>query len=273
MKRRIFIRNTGLSIAGLAFSNRIYSKNITDKKSLEIVILLCGGIRHNDLIDIENNRIDGLFNDESTLEVNCKKNVRFEGKNLDHSEALLEAIDVFKESKKSGIFISSSNSDITKSVINSAFPFSIIETQAQNNLNAYRNDAAIFDKALQYINPDHNLTLVLNLEDTDIAHCNTQKYFEVINFYKAQINKLCQLVYSPEVRSKCNTSITVASVLGRNNFENEIYDEFNYGAIDHYDQSARALLSIQINYAPNFTVSFDNKNYQSNNMLELNQFS
>ena len=74
MKRRNFIKNTGLTIAGLAFTNSIYSKNNSENKSLNIIILMSGGVGFEDVIDIKNNRILQFFNETQNINLHCKTN-------------------------------------------------------------------------------------------------------------------------------------------------------------------------------------------------------
>ncbi len=67
MKRRNFIRNTGLGIAGLALSNNIYGEKLSTKKSLNIFILMSGGVCFNDIIEVKNSPTLKLFNDYTNI--------------------------------------------------------------------------------------------------------------------------------------------------------------------------------------------------------------
>ena len=267
MKRRNFIKNAGLSLAGLAISNSIYSKNLPAKKSLNIIILMSGGIDFNDIIDDNNNRISVLFNEHSNLELICKTRLNCSCKNLEHANAVINALHELKGNSSENIFISNTYSDVTKTIMESKLPLTVVTTNAQPSIKPYRNDAAIFKKASQYLNSPNNCTLILNLEDTDIAHFNKQKYYDVLQHYNHQIDLLCKKVYSPDFRNECHTSVSVTSVIGRNNFSNDVYNEIDLSSTDHYDESARKLFSFDIAYAAEHQLKFDHTIYDSKHLL------
>ncbi len=267
MKRRNFIRNTGLGIAGLALSNNIYGEKLSTKKSLNIFILMSGGVCFNDIIEVKNSPTLKLFNDYTNIALQCKTNVNYTGQRLEHADAMLAVLGSLKDDSVKNIFISNIHSDVTLAVKNSLLPLSVIDTNSQGIVDPYRNDAAVFEKAYQYFEMNDNLNLILNLEDTDIAHYSKEDYEQVLQYYSIQINKLGKLFYSSDFKNKCNTSITLASVMGRNNFENEIYDEQNQGGADHYDSSARALFSISMSYSAISQVTFDHLNLDSKDLL------
>jgi hypothetical protein len=267
MKRRNFIKNAGLGIAGLTLSNGIYGKNLSTKKSLNIFILMSGGLCLNDIIEVKNNPTLKLFNEYTNIAIQCKTNVNYTGQCMEHANAMLAVLGALKDDSVKNIFISNVHSEVTLAVKNSFLPLSVIDTNSQGILDPYRNDAAVFEKAYQYFDQPHNFNLILNLEDTDIAHYSKEDYEQVLKYYSFQINKLCKFLYAADFRGKCNTSISVASVLGRNNFENEIYNELNQGGTDHYDSAARALFSLSMSYAAASQISFDHSNFDSKDLL------
>jgi hypothetical protein len=273
MERRNFIKNTGLGIAGLALSNSIYSKNTSTKKSLEIFILLSGGVCFNDVLDPINNKILSVINQDNNFEILCKTKINYSGDVLEHSDAMFNALNGLNEIASKNIFISNQNSLVTNKIANSNLPLTVVTTNAKNNLSSYRNDLAVFEKAYQYFDSNENIRLILNLEDTDIAHCNGQKYFDVLEHYSFQITKLCNQLFSNEFSNKCQTSITVASVIGRNNFNNDIYSEKYHAGTDHYHESARALFSFQINKSALSNIRFDHTKYDSKDMIVSNKMS
>lgn len=270
MKRRNFIKNTGLTIAGLAFTNSIYSKNNSENKSLNIIILMSGGIAFEDVVDIKNNRILQFFNETKNINLHCKTNVRYNGKDMEHAASLIQTLQTLKDNGDKNIIISNRNSDVTKTLIHSNLPVSVITTIAQNMHAPFRNDAAIFEEAYKYLNLNENITLILNLEDTDVAHYSKENYFKVLDYYSAQINKFHELLSSPANQNKYNTSITVASVLGRNDFNSEVCSEGYQGATDHYDESARKIFCLAATFASTTTIKFEHQKYDSKDLLKQN---
>lgn len=264
MKRRNFIKNTGLSIAGLAFSNSIYSKNSSEKKSLDIIILMSGGVKYDDLINHNSNKIPFLFQDKSPIFLNCKSNIRYSGKTLEHAPALLEAMHGIQRRSGRKIFISNKNTDTTQAILDAKLDLEMVSTNHSGSLFPYRNDAAVFEMAKKYISSSGLSTLVLNLEDTDIAHCNANHYQEVLNFYRQQINDLCQIIYASQFREFCEAKLMVAALIGRNNFENDVMSFENNAGSDHYDESARMVCSFSTSFAETFQLIYDHQQYNSN---------
>ncbi len=62
MKRRNFIKNTGLSLAGIALSNSLFSKNTLENKNLNIIILMSGGVLYSDIIEAKKIATFSFFN-------------------------------------------------------------------------------------------------------------------------------------------------------------------------------------------------------------------
>jgi len=270
MKRRNFIKNTGLTLAGLAFTNSIYSKNNSEKKSLNMIILMSGGVGFEDVIDIKNNKILQFFNETQNINLLCKTNVTYNGKDMEHAASLIPILQTLKENGAKNIFISNCNSDVTKTLIHSKLPVTVVTTTAQNMNAPFRNDAAIFEEAYNYMNLNENVTLILNLEDTDVAHYNKENYFKVLEYYSAQINKFYKSLSSPAYQNNYNTSITVASVLGRNNFNNDGCSDDFEGATDHYDESARKIFCLAATFASTTTIKFEHQKYDSKDLLKQN---
>jgi hypothetical protein len=270
MKRRNFIKNTGLTLAGLAFTNSIYSKNNSENKSLNIIILMSGGVGFEDVIDIKNNRILQFFSETQNINLHCKTNVTYNGQDMEHAASLIQTLQTLKDNGAKNIIISNSDSEGTKTLIHSNLPVSVITTIAQNMIAPYRNDAAIFEEAYKYLNLNENITLILNLEDTDVAHYSIENYFKVLDYYSAQINKFHEFLSSPTYPNKYTTSITVASVLGRNNFISEVCSDGYKGATDHYDESARKIFCLEAKFASTTTIKFEHQKYDSKDLLKQN---
>jgi len=271
MERRNFIKNTGLTIAGLALSKGIYSKNISNLKSLNIIVLLSGGVRYIDIIDETNHQHAILFQEKASMKVVCKSRVNYSGNTLEHDPCVIDFLFGLPNDSSKKILISNKNSTVTKAVADANLPLEIITTSSLNIDHPYRNDAAIFESATTFLNPCENLTLILNLEDTDIAHCNSEKYFDVLNYYNQQINHLCNKLYAKQSVEKYDAKLIVAAVLGRNNFDNELTSEHNKNGCDHYDESARKLFCFETSYAEVFEINFDNQIYNSKELLKLNK--
>jgi len=267
MKRRNFIRNTGLGIAGLALSNSIYGKDLSTRKSLNVFILMSGGVCFNDIIGFENNPSLKLFDDYANMTLNCRTNVNYTGQSMEHTAAMIAVLQALKDDSVKNIFISNKHSEVTHAVKNSLLPISVIHTNSKGILEPYRNDAAIFEKAYAYFEWPNNLNLILNLEDTDIAHCNSESYFEVLAHYHLEIKKLCNFLNTSDLWGNFNTTINVASTIGRNGFKNELHNELNQGGTDHYDPSARALFSLSMSCSATSQISFDYSSYDSKDLF------
>jgi hypothetical protein len=97
MKRRNFIRNTGLGIAGLALSNSIYGKDLSTRKSLNVFILMSGGVCFNDIIDVKNNSTLKLFNECANVALNCRTNVNYTGQSMEHTAAMITVLQTLKD--------------------------------------------------------------------------------------------------------------------------------------------------------------------------------
>lgn len=263
MKRRNFIKSTGLSLAGLAISTGMHSKNLPAAQSLRIIILLSGGLRYNDIIDAESNQSLLFFQEPFSMHVVCKTNVMCSGKALEHSEALFCVLNEMHFDKTKTILISDTHSETTKALINAQLPLEVITTSALKSVHPYRNDAAVFEKAANYVLQNEPLTLILNLDDTDVAHYNTEKYTEVTRYYNTQINALCQQIYNQKFQQKCNAKLMVASVLGRNNDENLISPEGTH----HYNESAKKLFCFESSYADKYRLVYNHNAFESAQML------
>ncbi len=267
MKRRNFIKNTGLSFAGIALSNSIFSKNTLENKNLNIIILMSGGVLYSDIIEAKKNSNILFFQQNLNISVNCKTNVKYNGDIMEHENALLAALAGINAIEGKKILITNLNANTTKAVIEAKLPIQIITTAALDTEQPYRNDAAVIEMAMQNLNHSENVTLILNLEDTDIAHCNADEYAKVLDYYNLQINNICQKIYTNEFRKNTAANLSVASVLGRNNYNNELSSHTS--ATDHYDESARSLFFYNTNYANEFHCNFDTTIYDSSALLLL----
>jgi hypothetical protein len=268
MKRRNFIKNTGLTLAGIALTNAIYSKNKSASKSLHLVILMSGGVRFNDIIKTENNGSSLLFQEKGNIQIKCKTKVKYAGTELEHVPSLWAILSQFKNQKGRKILISRPNTEINKLLLDSNLGIEILPSETPS-INSYSNDTAIFELANQCLNGNDDSTIILNLEDTDVAHYNAKSYFEVLNFYKQKIEGLCNKVFTKQFLENFNIKLTVASTIGRNNFNNEITE----GGTDHYHQSARDLFCYEVNYAQHYSFEFDHQNYDSRELLTFNDIS
>lgn len=270
MKRRSFIRNTGLTIAGLAVSKSIFSNNNPALKSLNIIILMSGGVQYHDIIDDHKSGFSLLFQEPISMNLNCCTQVKYSDGILDHTPAVLNVLQGIKNNPDRKIFFGNINSETTRAVKNSDLNVEIMGTSAAPTQNNYRNDAAVFEKAFAYLNANknENKTLILNLEDTDIAHCNREKYLDILNFYNQQINDLCKVIYHQSFSSSYDSKLMLVNVLGRNNFENEIFNDDNKGGSDHYHESARDLFSFTTSGSQNHVINFNHETVESKNLLE-----
>jgi hypothetical protein len=263
MKRRNFIKNTGLTIAGLAFSKAIYSKNNSAKKSLHLFILMSGGIQYNDIIKANKNEFSILFQENSSWQVSCKTNVKYTGNEMEHTPAMWAILSQFNNQNNRNIFIGNASAETTKFLSDAHWKGEIISPSTSSIYYPYCNDAAIFDLANQNLNSNDNSTIILNLEDSDIAHYSPEAYYEVLKLYNQKIEALCNKVFTKQFNQKYDVKLTVASALGRNNSKNEIAE---MGGTDHYHVSARDLFCFEAKYEEQTSINFDHQNYDSSEM-------
>ena len=111
MKRRNFIKNTGLTIAGMAINNHIYSKNSSAKKSLNIIILISGGVQYHDIIDIDKVDFNVLFQNHIPMLVNCNTQLKYTGEILEHAPAVLSVLQGIKGNNERKLFFGNINSE------------------------------------------------------------------------------------------------------------------------------------------------------------------
>jgi uncharacterized protein (UPF0333 family) len=265
MQRRNFIKNTSFSLAGLVLCNGVFSKNNSNKKSLTVVVLMSGGVRYSDIINSEKKQLVFSNQQNNAMNVICKTKVNYTGKILEHTNCLLNTLAGLSSNTTKNIFISNSSSEITKAVALSQIPLNIISTESKNISEPYRNDLAVFENAAQFLKPNENLTLVLNLEDTDIAHSNMASYRQVLNFYTQQINIICAQLFAPHSNENICSKLIIASTLGRN--EMNQHDDHPNSNCHHYEPSARKLFCIETSPAKQFNLSFDHQPYESNKVL------
>lgn len=256
MKRRNFIKNAGLSVAGLALSNSIFGKSSDAVNSRHIIILLSGGVQYFDILQEDANSFSVLFQEEISMKINCFTQLNYSGKEMEHSAATLQALHSIPSPNGKMVYIGNKNSASTKAVKNAALALEVIETSALDQEFPFSNDAAVFEMASHHALSNDYTTIILNLEDTDIAHYNAEKYKEILNFYSQQINQLCRLIYDPSYQKKSATILSVASVLGRNMNPNELLTQHK-GGTDHYDESARKLFAFTTGYSESHQVNFE----------------
>jgi hypothetical protein len=268
MKRRNFIKNTGLSIAGLTLANGIFGKNIKTPSSLNIIILVSGGVRYNDVINYNKLLNENLFSIKNSLNVACYTQLKYTGREIEHANCLLHAISNIHNVNGRNLLLTSKKSASETLIKKAQLPIEVIAIDAAHTVNPYKYDEAIFDEALKYLSPNENINLILNLEDTDIAHYNAYQYHKVLDFYFSKINNLCETIFENEFLKTFNTSLTLASVMGRNNFSNEIITA-NLAGNDHYDESARDLFCIKINAAAHPSINYYADIMSSNDLFQL----
>lgn len=257
MKRRNFIKTTGLGIAALTVvGNKIYANNEFNKTKLNIVVLLSGGVNFNDIISKKNKQLL-CFENNFSGKIICHTHLKYSGKNLEHAQALLNALQSFKGNSHKQIFISSENSETTEHVLNSNIPFDILHVKTLNIDKPNNADAAVFEKAFENFTPANDTTVILNLEDTDVAHYNSEKYKEVLSFYSEQITKIAEFIFNDYTSQKYEPTLTVFSVLGRNCFSNEIGSTNMAFSSDHYDESARDLFCLSYQKSNHKMILFD----------------
>jgi hypothetical protein len=269
MKRRNFLKNTGLGLAGLTLSKDIFANSIGQKTQLNIVILLSGGVNYNDIITLNSQNYSCFFQADFQGTFSCKTNIRYYGEMLEHAPALIQSLDAIDEISQKKILITNKSTETTESLIKSKLPLDLVLTNAANVMAPYATDLGIFEKANEYLNTKIPLTLILNLEDTDVAHYNAEKYYQVLSFYDTQIKNLCAQLFQDKREINNHTSITVASVLGRNNFGNEINYQINNWCSDHFHDSARQLFAITMKNSEQKIREFDHREYDSRALCAL----
>ncbi|HRG58898.1 MAG TPA: hypothetical protein PK323_08040 [Bacteroidia bacterium] len=258
MKRRNFIKTTGLGLAVITSNcSNIFATNGFTKIKLNIVVLLSGGVNFNDIVKNDNNNNSICFDSNFQGKIICHNKVKYTGNIMEHADALLAALQPFKSNPHQQIFIGNQYAESTNCILNSNIPLEIHAVSPLTIDKPYNADAAVFEKAFQNLNPLNDTTIILNLEDTDVAHYSYEKYLEVLSYYSLQLNKISAIIFNESNNQNYQCTLTVASVLGRNGFANDIESEnFSY-CTDHYHENARNLFLLSYQKSSQKTLIFD----------------
>lgn len=270
MKRRNFIKTTGLGLAAITSNcSHIFATNGFTKIKLNVVLLLSGGVNLNDIIKNDNNK-SICFDSNFLGKIICHNQIKYSGNILEHPNALLHALQSFRSNTHHQIFIGNQYTESTNCILNSNIPLEIQTVTPLNIDKPYNADAAVFEKAFQKLNPLHDTTVILNLEDTDVAHYSYEKYLEVLSYYSLQLNKISAIIFNESNNQNYHCTLTVASVLGRNGFANDIgSDNFSYCS-DHYHENARNLFLLSYQKSSHKTFIFDETPLDSSEFFKAN---
>lgn len=267
MERRKFIRNAGLGLAGIAVGSDIFAKTNAKKIQLNIIVLLSGGVRYEDVIAPEGNGFSIFFQNDYAGALTCKTNINYSGKSLEHAPALLDALEGVLSNSSNCVLISSENSDSTSLLKTIDLPVDVIALNADKNEAApYRSDKCIFEKSFEFLNPNTDTTIILNLEDSDVAHFSMEQYHEVLSFYGKMTDLLSKKIFDKNNLLRYNPTLTLASVLGRNSEEKTKSHNLKLSYSHHYHESARKLFSFGLVNANSNAVIFDHLECNSKNL-------
>jgi hypothetical protein len=191
--------------------------------------------------------------------------MQYNGHELEHQTALLYALQALQSNDGKIIFIGNVSSPITQKLMQSNKHIEIIATTSSGEMIPYRNDAAVFQKAQELIKPTSNLTLILNLDDTDVAHYNSSLYFEVLDFYKKKLNALGHQLFQKEHDDNYEVAMIAASVLGRN--EAEYIGQTDEKIMHHHEQSSKKLFCFILKPAKETALHFDHDYCDSKQLM------
>jgi hypothetical protein len=255
MQRRQFIRNTGLSAAALSIGNALWASNHQSKIKLKVVVLMSGGVAYHDIFPTGEAESAILFREAIPAEIICKTNMQYNGHELEHQTALLYALQALQSNDGKIIFIGNASSPITQKLMQSNHHIEVIATTSSSEIMPYRNDAAVFQKAQELMKPLSNLTLILNLDDTDVAHYNSSLYFEVLDFYKKKLNALGHQLFQKDNHDNYEIAMIAGSVLGRN--DAEFIRQTDEGVVHHHEQSSKKLFCFILKPSKQTALHFD----------------
>ena len=265
MQRRQFIRNTGLSAAALSIGNALWASNHQSKIKLKVVVLMSGGVAYHDIFPSEEAASAILFREAIPAEIICKTNMQYNGDELEHETALLYALQALQPSNEKIIFVGNANSAITQKLMQSNHPIEVIATTSATEMMPYCSDAAVFQKAQELIKPSSNLTLILNLDDSDVAHYNSNLYHEVLDFYKQKLNALGHQLLQKDNHENYEIAMIAASVLGRN--EAKYIGQTDEKILHHHEQSSKKLFCFILKPAKETALHFDHDYCDSKQLM------
>lgn len=259
MKRRNFIKESGLGVIGLTLSGSlINATNINQVNNKHIILLMSGGIDARDVLFTPNSSFDTLYNVKRKTAVVCNTNIKHSGKSFEHAESALHALSNFPFHHHKSLIITYKESELAAKIKTQNFKTEIEFTSVSNEYMPWSRDAQVFNALLQNLYTSKYNTLILNLEDTDIAHSNIQEYKHVLSFYNKQIELLSNAVLTANATNR----ITILSALGRN----AIYsDEFQNQ--HHYEEGSENLFCYDLQYAQTYSFTKDERLKYSHQIL------
>lgn len=269
MKRKEFLRNSGIFIGASGFANsfgnsieQILQKEKQKKTPNLIIINLSGGIRNEDIYQ-DQKAMPKLFMNSKPFPIQCPstdhkinfQHLMFGGKakNGEFNPSLFEHLNQIKQySQKDCFSIYEGLGNLYTSALHKS-ELSDNDSKFANEINSnmkvdYKlpyyleiSDRASIVSKFEHL--DHILThnapkiINVNFSEMDICHSNYSDYLKILNSIDLGIDVLAERVKSlPNYKE--NTVILVISSLGRNSKSNSIKDNNGKFGYDHNHESA-----------------------------------
>lgn len=262
MQRRKFIQSIGIAAAGAAIMPLVLQNNENTKHYKKHIILcvLGGGIKKNNVLGTSSlmPKLSAYTNQ------NTYTNVSYEGNHIGHYDAtfaiLAGNLDTWQANKNifewhknannntknyQSYFVANQRADYSNILagLSNSYQPQIIKPIALSHHLPYTNDQAVFEKSIEIIQTATPHLLVLNLQDADIAHSNTNDCNEVLKHADNQIEAIWNAVQNNE-NMRNQTTLIIIPEHGRNSYDNEIFDKNGFAGSDHHHQSAREIFAI-----------------------------
>jgi hypothetical protein len=262
MQRRKFIQSIGIAAAGAALMPLALQNNDNNKhyKKHVVLCILGGGIKKNSVLGASSlmPKLSSYANQYTYA------NVGYEGNHIGHYDAtfaiLAGNLDTWQANKNifewhknantntknyQAYFVANQRADYSTILagLNKNYQPQIIKPIALPHHLPYTNDQAVFEKSIEIIQTTTPHLLVLNLQDADIAHSNTNDYNQVLKHADNQIEMLWNTIQNNE-NMRNQTTLIIMPEHGRNNYDNEIFDGNGLAGTDHHHQSAREIFTI-----------------------------
>ena len=233
MIRRKFLGSIALGAAGLTLSSFTPLKHLYFKNGIRVNIILNGGVNSKHLVDA--NGASVFLSHASGIKQTVEQ-TKIGADLLEHALAFTNYINTsYNGIQNATVFCSNSFTEAEWLTQKGA---RVYKSDAIDTIEPYRNDAAVFELAMEQLREKNEADLVLVLEDTDVAHYNQVDYYKVLEYYNTQIEQIVQVLQSKHSKG-ISVELKVVSTLGRN-------DDLDSDYVHHNNEEAQQAVCITI---------------------------
>lgn len=280
MKRKEFLKNTGILIGGSLTIPSIFAGSKPYKQTSDYVILinLGGGIRKQDVFggsksknqyrsaDLETIMplfFGGRFPDRILKAINpspqhekfttlISQGVLFaevETDSNDH-ESSFRSLITLKDAPNdnlNGHSVYSMLSKYKRLPQNQMWQIGGVKIDNEKNhtyLAAGKTDKETLDKAAEIITKYNPKFININLNDADVCHSSYSSYLNSVVRSTESIKQLWDEIQQSESKMAGKTTLILIPELGRNSKPNSIVDQFGFHSYDHNDENSRKIWSL-----------------------------